>query len=132
MPTIAKYLLCCAALLLFVATGLGAYASHGMQGLSPQALAAVHTAIDYQFWHSLGLAGVALLIDRFPAGRGLRLAGWLLVAGIVLFSGSIFADRLAGFELLGQLAPTGGLCLMAGWLALAWSALRLGTRVGGR
>ena len=129
MPTPAKYLLCCAAVLLCLATGLGAYASHGLQNFSPQALTAVHTAINYQFFHGLGLVGVALLIDRFPAGRGLRLAAWLLVAGIVLFSGSIFADRLLGFEVLGRLAPTGGLCLMAGWLALAWSALRLGTRV---
>jgi uncharacterized membrane protein YgdD (TMEM256/DUF423 family) len=125
MPTIGKLLLGGGALSLFAATGLGAYASHGLRGLDSQALAAVQTAIDHQFFHSLGLVAVAALIERFPTFRGLQIAGWLLAGGIVLFCGSIYAVRLAGLEALGGLAPAGGGCLMAGWLVLAVSALRL-------
>jgi uncharacterized membrane protein YgdD (TMEM256/DUF423 family) len=129
MPQLGRILLCCAALLLLAATGLGAYASHGLPiGFDASSASAVQTAINFQFFPGLGLLGVVILIERHPRLRSLWLAGGLFVAGSILFCGSIYATRLLGLPALGGLAPTGGVCLMAGWLALAWGALNLPSR----
>jgi uncharacterized membrane protein YgdD (TMEM256/DUF423 family) len=129
MPQIGKIFLCCAALLLLAATGLGAYVSHGLPvSFDERSAAALQIAINFQFFHGLGLLAAAILIERNPRLRSLWLTGGLLVVGIVLFCGSIYASRLLGITSLGRFAPTGGVCLMAGWLAFAWSAFRLPSR----
>jgi len=62
------------------------------------------------------------------AGRTTQTSGWLFIAGIVLFSGSLYLLALTGQRGFGVITPVGGLCLLAGWLALAWSAWRGGSR----
>ncbi|HEY7670952.1 MAG TPA: DUF423 domain-containing protein [Gammaproteobacteria bacterium] len=124
MPPIAKALLACASLTLLLATALGAYASHGLEGvLAPRALASLETAIEYQFYHGLGLLAVALLADRYPQSRWLKISGALFIAGIVLFCGSLYATTLGEIAALGRVTPVGGIAFMGAWVALAVAAL---------
>jgi uncharacterized membrane protein YgdD (TMEM256/DUF423 family) len=124
VPPIAKALLACASLTLLLATALGAYASHGLEGvLTPRALASLETAIEYQFYHGLGLLAVALLADRYPHSGWLKLSGALFVVGIVLFCGSLYATTLGGIAALGPVTPVGGIAFMGAWVALAVAAL---------
>lgn len=124
MSTMPRMLLCSAAVLLLVATAMGAYSSHGLEGvLTPRALASLRTGVEYQFYHGLGLLAVAALVDRYPESRSLKLAGWLFIAGVVLFCGSLYATTLGGIAALGPVTPVGGIALMGAWLALAAAAL---------
>lgn len=123
MNTAARMIFAVAAVSLAVATGIGAYASHGLDNvLDAATLRSVSTAVEYQFYHSFGLVAVGLLYDRHP-GRPLMLAAILFGAGIVLFCGAIYGSAL-GAESLGPAAPLGGLCFIAAWLVLACAALR--------
>ena len=128
MSNFARVTLVIGAVLLAAATGLGAYASHGLDAhLQPDALASFGIGVDYQFYHSLGLLVVALLIDRFPAASALKLSAILIVLGIVLFSGGVYASSLTGPRWIAHLAPVGGLSLIAAWLVAAYAAIRLTT-----
>lgn len=117
------------ALVLFLGTGLGAYGTHAVQGAVDAAQwSAYETAVDYQFYHGLGMVGAGILAIRFPDSRLIAWSGWVLLAGIVGFSGSIYATTFGAPETTGALAPLGGLAMMAGWLLLAagaWRAKRL-------
>jgi uncharacterized membrane protein YgdD (TMEM256/DUF423 family) len=107
----------------FCAVGAGAFGAHALRArLEPSLLAAFETGARYQIYHALALLGVALLLRSGVVGRPAQLAGWLFAAGIVLFSGSLYALALSGVRVLGAITPLGGLCFLAGWcmLALAW------------
>ena len=122
----ARSVLVLAALLLFVAVALGAFGAHALKArVTPDLLAVWQTAVQYHAWHALALlaAGV-LLLARPDASVGL--AVWLFVAGIVLFSGSLYALVVTGARGLGAVTPFGGVAFLAGWLAFAWGAWRLG------
>jgi uncharacterized membrane protein YgdD (TMEM256/DUF423 family) len=69
-------------------------------------------------YHALALLAVALVAARAPSSLAAA-AGWLFSAGIVLFSGSLYALALTGIRVLGAVTPLGGLCFLAGWAALA-------------
>lgn len=88
--------------------------------LGADALQIWQTAVQYHFWHVLALLAVAL------AGTGpwFKAAGWLLVAGILLFSGSLYALALGAPRILGTVTPVGGAALILGWLAFAVAAIR--------
>ena len=93
---------------------LGAFGAHGLKvRLSPDMLGLWHTAVQYHAWHALGLLAVGLSIESIWA----RAAGWLLVAGILLFSGSLYALALGAPRGLGIVTPLGGLAFIAGWIA---------------
>jgi uncharacterized membrane protein YgdD (TMEM256/DUF423 family) len=111
---------------LFAALGVGAgaFGAHALRArLSPELLAVWETAARYQMYHALALIGVALAAARWPAG-GWRLPALLLGAGIVLFSGSLYALALTGLRALGAITPLGGLCWLAAWVLLAVSGAR--------
>ena len=115
------------ALVLFGATGLGAYGTHAVQSAVDAAQwSAFETAVDYQFYHGLGMVGAGILAYRFPGSQLIAWSGWALLAGIVGFSGSIYATTFGAPEAIGALAPLGGLAMMAGWLLLAAGAWRAG------
>jgi uncharacterized membrane protein YgdD (TMEM256/DUF423 family) len=78
-------------------------------------LAVWHTAVQYHAWHALGLLAVGFQTE----GVWIRAAGWLLVAGIVLFSGSLYALALGAPKGLGALTPFGGVAFIFGWIAFA-------------
>lgn len=112
-------LLALAGLSLLIATIGGAAASHALGSLDPARLRAFDTAVDFQFFHGLGIIGIVLVAERDRARRLVWLAAWLLVAGTVLFCGSIFARTFGAPDALGSLAPVGGVAFMAGWVAFA-------------
>jgi uncharacterized membrane protein YgdD (TMEM256/DUF423 family) len=108
-----------AALLGAAAVLLGAFGAHALRDtLDAHALAIWHTAVEYQFWHVLATAAVALLA-RDGASTCLRIAAIAFVAGIVLFCGSLYALALGAPHLIGVVTPFGGIAFVVGWIALA-------------
>jgi uncharacterized membrane protein YgdD (TMEM256/DUF423 family) len=107
-----------------VAVGLGAFGAHGLRSrLVPDMLATFEIGVRYQMYHALALLAVAWASTRWPGGA-VNAAGWLFVAGTLVFSGSLYVLSLTGQRWLGAVTPLGGACFLAGWLALAWGALR--------
>ncbi|HZF42180.1 MAG TPA: DUF423 domain-containing protein [Sphingomonadaceae bacterium] len=107
---------------LLAATGvaMGAFGANALRDtLGPDKLATWNTAVQYQMWHAVALAALsAVAIPR------LGLPSALLVAGTILFSGSLYALALTGARWLGPVTPLGGMLMIAGWAVLAWRALR--------
>ena len=113
-----------AALLGFLGVALGAFGAHALKArLSGEMLAVYQTGVQYHLIHALALGLAAVAIERWPHVAAVA-AGWLFLAGIVLFSGSLYALATSGITKLGMITPLGGLCFLAGWAALAWTALR--------
>ena len=109
------------ALLAFLAVAAGAFGAHAIRGrLAPELLDTFETAARYQMYHALALLAAAWVGERWPGPASLA-AGWLFVAGIVLFSGSLYLLSLTGTRWLGAITPFGGLAFLVGWLALAWA-----------
>lgn len=122
----ARFCLFVAALALAAAVALGAFGAHALKGrLAVEMLAAYHTAVQYHFWHALGMLGVGVLMSRSPDDSRLSWVAWSLIAGLLLFSGSLYLLALTGAGWLGALTPLGGLAFIAAWLCLAWWAWRL-------
>ena len=121
----ARLALTLAGALLALAVALGAFGAHALKArLSPEMSAAWQTAVQYHAWHALGLAGAGLFLLQRPSAAGIALAGWLFVAGVVLFSGSLYAMALTGVRTLGAVTPLGGAAFVAGWIVFAWAAWR--------
>jgi uncharacterized membrane protein YgdD (TMEM256/DUF423 family) len=121
----ARVLLSAAALLAAAGVALGAFGAHALRArLDARALEVWETAVRYQLIHAVALLAIALS----PHAAQLRTAGWLLAAGIALFSGSLYALALGvgPRALLGPVTPLGGLALIAGWLWIAKVALARG------
>ncbi len=113
-----------AGLLLALATLCGAFGAHALKAhLSAERLQLWETAVRYQFFHALGLIGVGLVL-RGADTAALRGAAGLIVAGVVLFSGSLFALSLGAPRMLGALTPLGGLAWIGGWGLFAWTLWR--------
>jgi len=112
------------ALSALVAVAAGAFGAHGLRSrLTPEMLAVFETGARYQMYHALGLLAAGWAAARWP-GTAAALAGWLFLAGTVVFSGSLYALALTGVRALGAVTPVGGVAFLAGWVALAWAALR--------
>lgn len=104
---------------------LGAFAAHGLSGrLAPVALQVFDTAARYHLIHAVAL-GLAALEMRGGARRHARLAAMLFLAGILLFSGSLYLLALTGIRAFGFITPAGGLAFIMGWIALALAGLKL-------
>jgi uncharacterized membrane protein YgdD (TMEM256/DUF423 family) len=103
----------------FIAVAAGAFGAHALRSrLPPDLLPVFETAARYQMYHALALLAVAWAQTRWPA-PAVRAAGWLFVAGTVIFSGSLYVLALTGVRGWGAVTPLGGLAFLAGWLALA-------------
>lgn len=106
----------------FVSVAAGAFGAHALRArLSPELLAAFETGARYQMYHALGLIVVAWAAARWP-GSLPQWAGWLFLAGTLLFSGSLYALALSGVRALGAITPLGGVAFLAGWICLALAA----------
>ena len=120
MSEVSSLRICIAAILLAVATALGAIAAHGLDRyLEPGELANFRTGVEYHFYHGLGLLGLAALRAKAKNARLLTASEWLLVAGIVLFSGSLYLGAFVSLGALSLAAPVGGLCFITAWLLAA-------------
>ena len=121
----ARAALVLAALLMAAAVGAGAFGAHALRTrVDAAALGGWSTAVPYHAGHALGLLAVGLYMLHAPDRAGLTLAGWLFVAGIVLFSGSLYALAVGAPRAIGAITPLGGVAFLAGWIVLAWAASR--------
>lgn len=108
-----------AALLGALSVAGGAFGAHALKGqLTENALNSFETGIRYQMYHALALLVVALLLKQNPEVTVLAIAGGCFIAGIVLFSGSLYGLSLAGIKALGPVTPLGGVAFIAGWVCL--------------
>ncbi|MEO0988550.1 MAG: DUF423 domain-containing protein [Cyanobacteria bacterium J06639_14] len=125
--TFAKFFLAIAAILGGLSVAGGAFATHSLKNmLTEKALATFETGIRYQMYHALALLLIALLLLTTEVSPVFLIsAGWAYIAGIVLFSGSLYILSLAGVKWMGALAPLGGLGFLVGWSCLAIAALTL-------
>jgi uncharacterized membrane protein YgdD (TMEM256/DUF423 family) len=107
-----------------IAVAAGAFGAHALRArLSPGSLAVFETGARYQMYHALALFAVAWALSRWP-GQLPVWAGWLFVAGTVLFSGSLYLLALTGTRWWGAVTPLGGAAFLAGWICLAASVVR--------
>jgi uncharacterized membrane protein YgdD (TMEM256/DUF423 family) len=103
-----------------IAVAAGAFAAHGLRNrLEARALEVFETGARYHMYHAL-----AIILAALVATSGARTAGWIFQAGIVLFSGSLYALALTDVKILGAITPIGGLAFLVGWAWLAITALR--------
>jgi uncharacterized membrane protein YgdD (TMEM256/DUF423 family) len=126
----ARWILAAGALLIAAATVLGALGAHALQTrLAPQSLQVYETAVRYHFYHALGLLAIGLAARFIDSGL-LRPAAILVIGGLVLFSGSLYALTFGAPRLIGVITPVGGVALILGWIVFAVAVLR-GTLIGG-
>jgi uncharacterized membrane protein YgdD (TMEM256/DUF423 family) len=109
-----------------IAVATGAFGAHGLRTfVSAEALGTWDTAVRYQMYHALALFAVAWAISRWPKQvKVLVVGGWLFLAGVVLFSGSLYALVLSDVKQLGAITPIGGVVFVAGWGCLVLTAWR--------
>jgi len=114
-----------AAILLALAVSIGAFGAHGLQGrLDTYSLGVYEKAVFYHFIHALGMLAVPLLVRaRLVSESAGTWTGWLLLAGIVLFSVSLYVLAITGIRTLGAITPFGGASFIAAWIVLAVCAL---------
>lgn len=106
----------------FLGVALGAFAAHGLKTkLPPDMFNIFEVGVRYHMYHALALLAVAWASTRWP-GAGITAAGWLFLAGTIIFSGSLYLLSLSGMRWLGAITPIGGLAFLLGWLLLAWGA----------
>ena len=119
----ARLALTMGALLALAAVALGAFGAHALKGrLSPEMATAWQTAVQYHGWHALALVAVGLLLLHRPDAGAIAVAAWLFVAGVVLFSGSLYLLVLLDRPWLGAITPLGGLLLIYGWASVGFGA----------
>ena len=109
----------------FLAVLLGAFGAHGLKAkLSPEMFAVYETGFDYHILHSIGLILVGIIAQGPAHSRLIMWAGGLLLAGVGLFSGSLYILSVTGIRFFGPITPLGGLCFLAGWLVLGVAVLK--------
>lgn len=116
----AKTLLMVAAISGLLAVVIGAFGAHGLKGrITTDLMAIFQTGVQYHFYHTLALLLVGILMLQFPQISLLKWSGWLFIAGIVIFSGSLYALAITDIKWLGAITPIGGVAFIAGWLTMA-------------
>jgi uncharacterized membrane protein YgdD (TMEM256/DUF423 family) len=123
MNAVDRTFLLLGAILGFLGVALGAFGAHGLRSrLAPDMLAVFETGVRYQMYHVFALLIVAAAIGQAGSARLLVVAGWCFIAGILIFSGSLYALALTSTGVLGAITPIGGLAFLAGWACLAFFA----------
>lgn len=113
-----------AALSGFIAVALGAFGAHGLKNVAPADLIAIfNLGVEYQFYHTFALIAVAFA-GHWIKSRLLDWAGYMFIAGMILFSGSLYIYALIGAKWTGPVTPMGGVCFLLGWLFIAVAVWR--------
>ena len=121
---ISKFFFLLGAFFAMVAVILGAFGAHALkQKISAEMLSIFEVGVRYQMYHALGLILLALALQHFP-GFPLEIAGWLFLAGVILFSGSLYILALTGNTLWGAVTPVGGLLWIVGWIFVCYAPFR--------
>jgi uncharacterized membrane protein YgdD (TMEM256/DUF423 family) len=109
----------------FAGVALGAFGAHGLKArVSPEMLTVWQTGVQYHLVHALALVLTGILCQLLPEASLARNAGWLMLIGTLLFSGSLYVMVLSGVRALGMITPLGGVAFLIGWLLLALAAWR--------
>lgn len=125
MNTLTKFLFLSCAFFGFSGVALGAFGAHALKArLGPDAMAIYQTAVQYQFWHALGIGLIALTLLHMPASATLKWAGVLMAIGVVLFSGSLYALAISGIRSWGMITPLGGATWLVAWTLFGWALWR--------
>jgi len=125
MNQAAKLFLAAGAAAALLAVTLGAFGAHALKNrIPPEMLAVWRTGVEYHVLHALGLLAVGLVAQHLQNSGLLRWSGWLMLAGIVLFSGSLYLLALSGPGWLGAVTPVGGLAFLAAWALFVAAALK--------
>jgi len=125
MATGARIFLATGGVAAILAVALGAFGAHALKSrLAPEMLAVWHTGIEYHLFHSLGLVAAGLVAAQLPESSLIRWAGWAMLAGILLFSGSLYALALSGERWVGAITPIGGLAFLAAWALFVAAVLK--------
>ncbi|MFV8826269.1 DUF423 domain-containing protein [Alkalihalobacterium sp. APHAB7] len=104
---------------------LGAFGAHGLEGrLTEHYIKIYQTGVQYHMYHALGLTLIGLISLKGVESSLVHWAGWLIVLGIILFSGSLYVLAITGISKLGMITPLGGVAFIAGWVLLAISMFR--------
>ena len=116
-----------AAIFLALAVGTGAFGAHGLRDkLDAYSMSVWEKAVFYHFIHALGILIASLMPRTSPVSEWVC---WTLAAGILIFSGSLYALAVTGVRTLGAITPIGGLCFIGGWLLLAWHFIGAGGKL---
>ncbi|MCM3773013.1 MULTISPECIES: DUF423 domain-containing protein [Priestia] len=108
-----------------LAVGLGAFGAHGLEGkISAKYLEVWKTGVQYQMFHAMGLFVIAFLLSKFPQSSLLTASGWIMFAGIVLFSGSLYVLSTSGIKVLGAITPLGGVAFIVAWILIVVAAIK--------
>ncbi|MEM9103621.1 MAG: DUF423 domain-containing protein [Pseudomonadota bacterium] len=114
-----------AAIFAALAVILGAFAAHGLKHkLDAYSLAVWQTGVTYHFFHAFALLAVGILMKQTAQGTISHWVIWAFIAGILLFSGSLYLLAITGVKKLGAITPIGGMAFIVGWLLLAWNMFR--------
>jgi uncharacterized membrane protein YgdD (TMEM256/DUF423 family) len=125
MTAVARIFLAIGGLSMLLAVQLSAYGFHGLPDtVTPAQRQSWDWALQMQAYHSLGLILLGVLAQLWPGARLMHWAGWIMVLGVFLFSGSIYAEVLGAPATLGVVTPFGGGVLMLAWLLVAIAAFR--------
>lgn len=124
MNIISKKFLIIACLLMATAVSLGAFGAHGLKKIiTPDMLSVYQTGVQYQFYHALGLLGVAF-IAHVNSTKLVNMAGNLMFTGVMIFSGSLYLLVILNIKWLGAITPIGGVLMVISWVLLAWAVFR--------
>ncbi|ADE72183.1 MULTISPECIES: DUF423 domain-containing protein [Priestia] len=108
-----------------LAVALGAFGAHGLEGkISEKYLEVWKTGVQYQMFHAMGLFVIAFLLSKFPQSSLLTASGWIMFAGIVLFSGSLYVLSTSGIKVLGAITPLGGVAFIVAWILIVVAAVK--------
>lgn len=132
MLPLAKLFLGLGALNMFLAVAFGAFGAHALRDrLTPDLLAIFGTGNQYHFYHAIGLLIVGMVAIHLPESGLTRWSGWLMLVGIIIFSGSLYILSITGIRWLGAITPIGGVSFLAAWLLLLIAIWRDGGAAGG-
>ena len=107
-----------------LSVALGAFGAHGLENkVSAKMLEVWKTGVTYQMFHAGGLFVVALLMDKIQSSL-LTTAGWLMVAGIIMFSGSLYALSTTGIKFFGPITPLGGVAFIVAWILVGTAVVK--------
>jgi uncharacterized membrane protein YgdD (TMEM256/DUF423 family) len=109
----------------FLAVALGAFGAHGLKDrLDAHYLEIWKTGVTYQMFHALGIFAVAMLLGKAATSALFTWSGWLMLIGIILFSGSLYLLSLTKVGILGAITPIGGVCFLAAWILIVIGAVK--------
>lgn len=122
---VSKYFIFLGSLNAFLAVGLGAFGAHALKArLSPDMLEIYHTGVNYHIFHALGLLLIGIIAHWLNQSSLVNWSGGLILAGIIIFSGSLYVLSMTGIRTFGAITPIGGVAFLAGWLLLAYASLK--------